>query len=408
MKTQNELVTATKTNNNILNLEFNMKNKSLKMLFFIFLTLTTLSFGQSEDLKIFGYFQNNFTHFNVYRGETKSLDVSSFLSQQMNVFLQKNFDPQFSAFVNLEFTNSFSAKDEIGGFKVEEAWLKYSPSSLLNIKGGILIPRFNNFNEIKNRTVLLPYIYRPIAYETYFFDQYGTGEFVPTSANVQAYGDLPLGDLSLNYAAFYGNSETNMLNKNSSIWGAGQDPTPYKMYGGRLGVEYKNLQLGASMTYDRKNLDSARTFAGYAKYNIGYIPRTRVGAYLNYSIYGFDLEGEYIKVTYKLSDAKKALLALKPSNPKSFDKSFYHANLLYNVNDKFGAYVGYDYLKGGENMFITNGINVYSYGLNYKVTDAVILKAQYEHQQFSMTFRGTTSVTKGTRNDILLGASVSF
>ena len=382
------------------------KIKGVILSLFLLLTVSTTIFGQINDLNIFGYYQMNYTNFNTYRGDVKGLDISSFLTQQMNVFFQKNFTPELSSFVNLEFTNSFSFQDTIGGFKIEEAWLKYSPSSLINIKAGKLIPRFNNFNEIKNRTILLPYIYRPIAYETYFFDQFGTGEFVPVSANLQVYGEVPVGDLRLNYTAFYGNSETAMLNKNSNFWGPGQDPTPYKMVGGRIGAEYGNLQLGASMTYDRKNLDSAKTVSGIARYKIGYIPRTRVGAYLNYSVAGFDLESELIKVYYDLSQANKNTLALNPFNPKSFDKTFYHINLLYNFTDQLSAYAGYDYLKGEDNFFISGGLKVYNYGACYKVTDEVILKAQYEHQSFVMTMMGNTTV--GTRNDFLLGASVSF
>jgi hypothetical protein len=351
-------------------------------------------FGQSRDLNIFGYYQINYTNFDVSVNGQKGLEVNSFLMQQMNVFLQKNHNTEFSSFINLEFTNSFSFQDTIGGFKIEEAWLKYSPSSYFNVKGGVLVPRFNNFNEIKNRTVLLPYIYRPIAYETYFFTQFGTGEFVPTSANLQIYGDVPAGKFRLNYAVFYGNSQPALLNDNNDRWGSGQDATPYKMVGGRVGVEYDNLQFGVSATYDRSDLRD---------YDIGYIPRTRFGAYLNYSLARFELEAELIKVYYDLSQADKNTLALNPFNPQEFDKEFYHVNLLYYVTDELSAYVGYDLLKGGENIFIAEGLNFYNVGVSYLVTDSIILKAQYEHQVYPK-FSGTEAI----RNDYLLGASISF
>jgi hypothetical protein len=381
-----------------------MKIKQTILSITLLLSLTTAVFGQSDDLKIFGYYQINYTNFNTIVNDAKTLDINSFLMQQGNIFLQKNFSPKFSSFMNLEFTNSFSLKDSIGGFKIEEVWLKYSPSSLLNVKAGVLIPRFNNFNEIKNRTVLLPYIYRPIAYETYFFDQFGTGEFVPTSANLQVYGEIPAGDLYFNYAAFYGNSETSMLNKNSNFWGPGQDPTPYKMVGGRIGLTYGDLELGASITNDRKNLKTYNSgFATNAELGLGYIPRTRLGAYLNYSLEGFVLEAELIKVNYDLSQANKDTLAAKgPFSPQSFDKTYYHVNLLYNITDKLAAYAGYDYLKGEENFFIMSGLDAYTFGTCYRVTDAVILKAQYQRQNSSMWGSDIN------RNDYLVGASVSF
>ena len=375
-------------------------------LFLFLLSVPAVIFGQSDDLNIFGYFQNNYTYFNVYTGDTQTLSTNSFLMQQMNVFFQKNINTQFSAFVNLEFTNSFSLQDSIGGFKIQEAWFKYSPSSLFNVKAGVLIPRFNNFNEIKNRTILLPYIYRPIAYETYFFNQFGTGEFVPTTANLQVYGDIPISELSLNYAVFYGNSETSMENKNNNFWGPGQDPTPYKMVGGRIGAEYGNLQLGISMTNDRKNLNEESNGFSIVQYKLGYVPRTRFGAYLNYSVAGFELEAELIKVYYNLSDEQKQILASNPFFPKSFDKTYDHINLLYNFTDKLAAYVGYDYMKAEDNFFTSSGVKIYNYGVSYRATDGIILKAQYEHQNDPLLFMGITSLA--TRNDYLVGASVSF
>ena len=398
MKNLNQLNSNTKKGS--------VKIKNIILSLFLLFAVSSTAFGQNNDLNIFGYYQVNYTNFNVYSGGSKTLDISSFLMQQMNVFFQKNFNPELSSFVNLEFTNSFSLKDSIGGFKIQEAWFKYSPARYFNVKAGVLVPRFNNFNEIKNRTILLPYIYRPIAYETYFFDQFGTGEFVPTTANLQVYGDLPIGDLTLNYTAFYGNSETSMLNTNSSFWGPGQDPTPYKMVGGRIGAEYNDLQLGVSLTNDRKNLDKASNGFQTVEYKLGYVPRTRFGAYLNYSLSGFELEAELIKVYYDLSQANKDTLALSPFNPKSFDKSFYHVNLLYNVTDNFAVYVGYDYMKGEDNFFTTNGVKIYNYGVSYRPSDSILLKAQYEHQNDPLTSMGVTS--EATRNDYLIGASVSF
>lgn len=364
-----------------------------------------MTFAQNNDLKIFGYFQNNFTSWHVNMKDINfKLETNSFLMQQMNVFLHKNFNPELSSFANLSFTNSFSAKDNIGNFKVEEAWLKYSPSSLFNLKGGVFIPRFDNFNEIKDRTVLLPYIYRPLAYESYFYAQYGMDDFVPTSANVQAYGEILIGNVYFNYTAFYGNSETSVLVTNNALFGTGQDPTNYKLYGGRLGLEYNELQLGVSGTLDRKDLSS---------YHIGYIPRYRIGTYLNYSLDKFEFE--YIKVLYNLSQGNKdTLAALSPTPmhlpsgiimlpaPQNFDKSFMHLNLLYNIQDNLGVYAGYDYVQAQDNIFTSGGINQLNFGGSYKVTGAIILKVEYTHQVFKMVD------INGLRDDYLLGTSISF
>ena len=373
-----------------------MKTKQTLLSIALFLTTLAPIFGQTNDLKIFGYFQNIALHSDVsFDGGNNVYETNTFLMQQMNIMMAKNFGPQFSSFVNLEFTNSFSYNDNIGGFKIEEAWLKYSTSNAFNLKAGTLIPSFNSMNEIKNRTILLPYILRPLAYETVYFKQYGLSEFVPVTANLQVYGEIPVsGDLYFNYALYIGNSAT--LYNNEKSFSYGQDQTSQKLVGGRLGLEYEDLTLGFSYTSDRK--DSTGT-------TIGFIPRQRMGAYLNYSQFGFDLEAEYIGVTYNLTDANKATLALNPRATQSYDKKFMHVNLLYNFTDNLGAYAGYDYIQGDDNSFIFEGIDQMSYGTVYRVTNAIILKAQYTRQTFTLLARGAA---KGLRNDIAIGASVNF
>jgi len=327
-----------------------------------------------------------------------SWDENTFVMQQMNIFLQKDFSTELSSFASLEFTNSFNSNINVGGIQVEEAWLKYSPSSAFNVKAGQLVPKFNNLNEIKNRTVLLPYIYRPLVYETVFNSQFGNEEFIPLYANLEIYGDVTVGNnMRFNYAAYMGNLSTENLIKNTAGLEAGNDSSRYKMFGGRLGVEYGNLSVGVSGTYDRKNLWA---------YNIGYVPRERFGAYLNYSIARFELEAEYIRVYNDLSTANKIALdsaiARTPGTPTGFNKYYMHVNLLYNITDQLFAYAGYDYLQTQDNTFSKSGLKQPAFGAGYKVNDSIVLKGEY-------TYQGSTIGTmKVDRNDYLLAASVYF
>jgi hypothetical protein len=377
-----------------------MKLRNTFLSIFLFLSVSTIVFGQSDDLRIFGYFQNTYTRMDVkLDGMAPAWIENSFDMQQLNIFFAKNFGSELSSFVNLEFTNSFNLQDTIGGFDIQEAWLKYSPSSAFNLKAGLMIPKFNYMNEIKNKTALLPYIYRPLVYETMFSSQFSTSDFVPQQAYLQVYGDLSVGgDSRVNYALYMGKLDENNLNTNRIGLSIGHDSSHYKMVGGRLGFESGNLVCGVSGTYDRKNLWA---------YGIGYVPRMRFGAYLNYALAGFEFESEYIRVYNKLTSEDYATLAAYDMTnffgPKGFNKYYYHVNLLYNFTDKIYAYAGYDYLTTEDNIFSEGGLTQPLFGGGYRVNDSIVLKAEYTHQGSTLF-----GVLKAERNDYLLGASVAF
>lgn len=385
-----------------------MKNKRTTLLsLIVFLTITSGIFARNNDLRIFGYYQNNFSYIHTNDTEFMGMpspgwDTKSFMMQQMNIFFAKNFNPELSSFVNLEWTNSFNFEENRGGFKVEEAWLKYSPTSSFNLKGGLLIPRFNNFNEIKNRTVLLPYIYRPLVYETVFNQQFTTADFVPLQAYLQVYGDLKVNnDVRLNYAAFMGNSTSDNLIGNDFGLATANDSSKSKMFGARIGAEIGDLDIGGSISYDKKNADGFWDMG----LKLGEIPRIRFGAYLNYGIAGFEVEAEYIKVTHEVTATQEAkIFSTGFVTPEfTFDKSYFHTNLLYNITDQFYAYGGYDHMEIEDNIFAMGGLDQWTVGGGYRINYAVVLKVQYVNQN-SKIF----GVSEVTRQDMLVGASVYF
>jgi hypothetical protein len=153
-------------------------------------------FAQAENagLNVFGYFQ-------VALGYQKDVQTereqNSFTLQQLNLFLQKKLTQDWTAFVNFEFVNSYSSFFNWGAFSLEEAWINYQRSDQFKLKLGLLTPAFNNLNELKNRTPLLPYVIRPVVYESSFREIIPTEDFVPARAFMQAYGIIPAGDTKL-------------------------------------------------------------------------------------------------------------------------------------------------------------------------------------------------------------------
>lgn len=160
-----------------------MKPSSKRLLLPILLVWANLCFAQSGEtpVKLFGYFQNSLQHWTTFEDREKQ---NSFSLQQLNLFVQKDLNRNWTAFVNLEFLNNFSSNRQWGAANLDEAWVRYRSSNKFNLKLGLQIPEFNNLNVIKNRTPLLPYIIRPLVYETSFSAFIKIEEFVPPRAFV--------------------------------------------------------------------------------------------------------------------------------------------------------------------------------------------------------------------------------
>jgi len=362
-------------------------------------SIVTPVFAQLDDIRIYGYaqvlgyYQRTQNIIPTPIGTlTNTSERSTFSLQQMNLFLSKPLGENFSAFVNLEFSLSYASQRGWGSFSVEEAWANYNNSEALNVKAGLLLPTFNNLNELKNRTPLLPYLFRPFVYETSIANLLNAEDFLPERAYLQVYGSLPVGSLRIDYALHTGNSETSYIasrNANTSTQGlTGEDTSPFKAVGGRIGLRNaaETFKVGVSGTYDRDR----RTDTTFAMFGggfpgmgrreflapIGDVPRYRVGADLSFSLGGFEFEGEYIGVFH---DAKY------PSNFRgSIDKTFYYGNLLYNFTDKFYAFANYNYLKGdviNPDGAGASGLEAFGGGAGYRITDGLVAKTQFQRVQ---------------------------
>lgn len=360
--------------------------------------------AQDNDLNIFGYFQSSFTHSLPAEDSTLGKTNNTFAVQQLNLFLSKNISDDFSAFVNVELVNSFSSERNWGGLNLEEAWMKYYNSDAFSIKAGLLIPRFNNLNEIKNRTPILPYAQRPLVYEASIADLISLEDFVPQRAYLQVYGNMSVADGAMfDYAAYVGNSNRAYIaSANGAGYTRGADSTLFKMVGGRVGMKIGDLKFGVSSTYDREKQMTAPLV-------IGNIPRIRIGGDLSYSIAGFSFEGEIIAVRYTLTDVQQGKIDALQNNPQtavfgtSLDKNFYYGNLSYNITPQLYVYAGYGYMESMINAFWKNGFTSITGGAGYRVNEAIVLKAQYANYKL-----GDTPLFKYNQNSFYAAASVFF
>lgn len=381
---------------------------NVRVLTFAFLTALLLAVpgrqakGQVlEDLRVFGYFQSYFSHVDgntilLTRNIPATDRRNTFNQQQLNLLFAKDLADSFSAFANVELTNSFSSKDGWGSVKLEEAWVRYNHSSALNVKAGLQIPTFNNLNEIKNRTPLLPYIFRPSVYEAAYDEFLPTRVFVPNQAYVQVYGGIPLGGTRLDYSVYVGNQDAFITDTTWVSAVTGVDTTKALMVGGRLGLRHRSLKLGVSGTTDNDNLD----FLG-----LGAVRRFRLGADLSFTFERFFFEGEFIAIRYNPTDLQQGSLSLIAQNTpligNDLDKFFYYALLGYNITDKWFVYAYRDYMDDQVIRVLRGGFDVLAGGGGYKPVDPVVIKIQgtYTETNKKDHYKGTF---------LLIGVSVLF
>jgi hypothetical protein len=337
-------------------------------------TLLAISFSKpavsqpDDDLKIFGYFQNTYRQLhNTTENETET----SFNLQQLNIFFQKDLAENWRSFINFEALNSFSSSHMWGAFNLSEAWIRYQRNDQLNLKLGLLLPTFNRLNEIKNRTPLLPYIARPIAYETSFSEFIATEDYTPERAFAQLYGLLPLDEIRLEYAIYVGNSPN--INNDSQKGQTGVDTTTSFLVGGRLGVRLPVVSLGFSLSRDRDNrFQQVSDFFEILEKQPAYeTPRTRLGADFSSDFDPYYLEAEII--WHKLAEKGKLDL----------ERNFYYVTLGYIPRDNWHFYVNYaktkDVFEINNEKVESLSFGLPSVGVAWHLNDRMVFKFQYTY-----------------------------
>jgi hypothetical protein len=370
------------------------------------------SYSSGEGVEINGYGQVE----GIYQIGTDpkpSTKSSNFSIQELDLIVQKDLGSALSTFIDLQFLNTYSTEKGWGDLNLDQMWIKYSPAKFLNIKFGHIVPTFNAFNEIKTKFPLLPYIIRPLVYESSVNALVNPEEFIPMHAALQINGAVSVSALKIDYALFGGNSDFIISSKIPGVNGmavSGMDTTNYKLFGGRVGARISGLKLGFSYTYDKSpnnslnktvaivndNLKQLNTVSPYRiplLNNIGESDRNRIGIDLSYTGFGLTLESEYIYVMNTISD--KDTLALNnlitfssiqtgimgvppiPTISEDLARHFFYVNASYDIFEKFFLTAGYSYMKVNSDLATSKyGITEIIGGGGYRMSDNVTLKVQ--------------------------------
>jgi hypothetical protein len=287
--------------------------------------------GGESDLRVYGYLQASF--FQQMSDDDSVGDSNTFTVQQLNVLLQKDLTRRWSAFVDLLFTNSYSSFRNSGSFAVEQAWVRYRRGNYLNVKLGLMLPKFNYLNEIRHKMPVLPYVIRPIVYETSFQEDVDIDEYVPQQAYVQVYGYAPAGDYKIDYAGYVGNSSN--INRDRDFGNTGIDTTDSFLLGGRVGIRHAAFEIGLSATHDKVDfLSGLEPDTLTPSLQLEGISRVRLGGDFRFEYRNLSFESEFILVSY--DDGFPEF---------DVDKNFYYGTLGYLFADRLFAYVSYWWLE---------------------------------------------------------------
>jgi hypothetical protein len=393
------------------------------------------SFAQSQGspLNIFGYFQNSFQHWPQskakishpqYFSPNEQPAWNSFNMQQLNLFLSKDLARHWRAFINFEILNSFSSQRQWGAFNLEEAWVRYKSSDKFNLKFGLMIPVFNNLNEIKNRTPLLPYIIRPLIYETSFSEFFsGIEEGVPARAFIQTSGVLPSGKVKLDYAFYMGNSPN--INSGRNEEQTGVDTTNTFLFGGRIGIRLKDFKLGFSATHEDVNLYFVESDIARYEFIFDEVPRIRLGGDLSFHIRRFSFEGEFITANYNdISEIRiDGVISNENHGEISMDAKFYYGTLGYQISDQIFTYASYWNVKRDfpfvasqtPKLLTSIGLTIIdgpSAGISFKLNDRLTFKGQYVStkvkEEFPLPVGNEVPTIEQRYNIFAIAASVFF
>lgn len=271
------------------------------------------------------------------------------------------------------------------------------------MKFGYLVPQFTAFNEVKTKFPLIPYILRPLIYESSLNDIIEGEAYIPTHAALQINGTAGIGKTKIDYSLFGGNSEYVMSKgikgTKTNYTPSGSDTTNFKMIGGRIGTRLYGLKLGVSSTYDEtrndrinKIVDDFNSLSGLNVANLGHIPRWRLGLDLSYIWKGLTFESEYIYVNQYPDDEEKSKLdviinatqyrgpnniPLFPTISDDLSQQFFYVCLTYDFLEKYYISCGFSQFDTKWDLLLRDkGVQSIWGGCGYRINDNITLKLQ--------------------------------
>ncbi|MDP2364537.1 MAG: hypothetical protein Q8M94_12310 [Ignavibacteria bacterium] len=369
-----------------------MKNFFL-ILFFFFLCATYNQLNAQENLEIFGYGQGSFLQFeNRYDPHVIEYDDNYTYKNmgitQLNLLMSRSLGDELTAFINFELTNNFDSERGFGSFYLQEAYLRWNYKDYLNLKFGMVIPKFNNLYEIYNKTPLIPYLIRPKIYEVNWGTYVDLFDYLPQKALLQVYGSFISDEIKFDYAFYCGNPPNSFLSSKDKdlIPGYveyGQSAVNLLAVGGRIGIRTDNIKAGFSFAKDKENRREIELVAPESVVGLGDLDRYKLGFDASFEFGDFNIVGEYLLNKVPLTNDQQDSLDYWSSIDPAFtgnglNKYFYYVSAMYTFSEKFYSFIMFDYIQDKLDAWFFGNYGYYGYhiGCGYYMNENVVLKGQ--------------------------------
>lgn len=311
--------------------------------------------------------------------------------------------------INLESRHSFSSfdgdtgidsnsgnsvngsSDEIGTFRIAEAYGQHKFNQFVNLKAGSLLAPFGVYNEIRYATPLFATVVLPFIYE--MPANYSGTIMTPSNTNLALQGGFSK-IINFDYSFFISAGKRNQ--NNSGLIrdrGRGQEPAKHKGFGGKvvLGSEDQNYQIGFSFFQGHPSkIQNGTTLAdgGYKSKLIGY----SLNLYLPWS---FHLQSEYA-------------IHKRPNGMSTYrPKESFYARLMYE-GTSITPFIMYDQFKDPNDAIYKFKNNRLGVGAGYEVSENFILKAEYHYHWFSHPISGSMNTTAIKKQDMIRLSTIFY
>lgn len=270
--------------------------------------------------------------------------------------------------------------DNVGAFRIAEAYGEYSKSSLFKFRAGTFLSPFGIYNEIRYITPLFATVVLPFIYE--IPPNYTGTIMVPSNANLMIYGSVFSDWADISYKLY---ASASRRNDNSSLVprdrGAGRESGKAKGLGARVKFGFGGGKYNFGLNLYKENPPPTHNAMPTTGWSVGgggdtmWIKGVDVEFFLPHSL--------RFQTEYVIQSQYNGVVT-------NGTKRAFYARLMYEAGD-ITPFIMYDTFKDPDNGVYRNTNNRLGTGIGYNLTQNFVIKGEYHYHWFSNNVSGTNA-----------------